>query len=102
MSRVRAPVAIAEKAIRADTVVVRALLAFSDRNRGDADWTLREQRRLEDPLRTDQGNPSALEIESSLEEVAGEDCSVEAGLLGQELKSMGPNSGVEISLAHFT
>src|SRR5581483_7750333 len=102
MSRVRAAVAIAEKAIRAETVVVRALLALSDWNRGDTDWTLWKQRWLEDALRTDQRDPSALEIESALQEVAGKHCAVETGLLGQELKGVGSDSGVEVSLAHLT
>jgi hypothetical protein len=61
MERVRSSVAVLEDAVRVDAVIVRPLTTFHHGRSRDAYGNLRQQRRLEDPLRTDQRN--ALPVE---------------------------------------
>jgi hypothetical protein len=95
--RIGAAVAVAEKPAVLESIVVGAIPTL-DRRRGvDGERNLGEDGRLEDPLRSDQGHPGALEVEPALQDRMRDGALAEAAtLLGQELERAEPDGGVEV------
>ncbi len=85
MTRIGAAIAIAEESAVDEPIVVGALAVFDRRGGGDGEGQLGQDRWLENPLRTDQGDSDAIEVEAAFEDGAGEGGFAEAlALFGEE------------------
>ena len=87
MIRIRAAIAIAEEPAVDEPVIVGAILVFDGRGGGDGEGQLGQDGWLEDPLRSDQGDSDALEVEATFEDGARNGGFTEAApLLGEEIE----------------
>src|SRR6266550_2719374 len=72
MIRIGAAIAITEESAFDESVVVGALPVLDRRGCGDGEGQLGQDGWFEDPLRTDQGDSGALEVEAAFEDRARE------------------------------
>ncbi len=87
MMRIRAAIAVAEEPAVDEPVVVGTLAVLDRRGGGDGEGQLGQDGWLEDPLRTDQGDSDALEVEATFEDGTRDGGFAEApALVGQELE----------------
>src|SRR6266853_3216264 len=84
MPRVSAAIAVAHQPLVLDYIVVRSGLSFDNRHRGDAQWHLGEQGRLEYPLWSEERHPLAVEHESFREDLPWQHIAPEPRLLLEE------------------
>ncbi len=97
MMRIGAAIAIAEEAVLGEAVIVRTILALDGRGGRDREGQLGQDGGLEDPLRSDQGNSGALELEATFEDRARDGGFAEAApMLGQEVERAQADSGVVV------
>src|SRR5213593_4874028 len=80
-TRIRAAIAIAEEPAVDEPVVVGALAVLDRRGGRDGEGQLGQDGWLEDPLRSDQRDSDALEVEATFEDGAGDGGFAEALLL---------------------
>src|SRR6266850_1580541 len=97
MIRIGAAIAIAEESAVDEPVVVGALAVLDRRCGGDGEGQLGQDGWLEDPLRADQGDSDALEVETTFEDGTREGGFAEASsLLGEEVEGAQADCGVGV------
>jgi hypothetical protein len=87
MLGIGAAIAVAEEPAFNEPVVIRTVAVLDRRGGRDSEGQLGQDRGLEDPLRTDQGDTRTFEVATSLEDRARKGGLAEAAaLLGEEVE----------------
>jgi hypothetical protein len=98
VSRVIPSITVTQQAVLAEGIIVRAVFAFDDRHRRDAERDLRENSRFEDTLRVYKRNSVTLISKALLQEATRQHTFLwsQPQLLFEEPERRQPNVGVGV------